>query len=80
MDLIRKHLMIEGQIEKTCLVRILEEVTAIYRKSSHNLCSKRAWTCPVKTELEVLASSKGLLIYYTLKEESKGKVSEGIFS
>ena len=34
MDLIRKHLMIEGTIEKECLVRILEEVTAIYRKSN----------------------------------------------
>lgn len=33
MDLIRKHLMIEGALEKECLVRILEEVTAIYRKS-----------------------------------------------
>ena len=32
MNLIRKHLMIEGQIEKECLVRILEEVTDIYRK------------------------------------------------
>ena len=32
MDLIRKHLMIEGQIDKTCLVRILEEVTAVYSK------------------------------------------------
>ena len=32
MNLIRKHLMIEGQIEKECLVRILQEVTAIYRK------------------------------------------------
>ena len=34
LDLIRKHLMIEGQIEKDCLVRILNEVTDIYRKSS----------------------------------------------
>ena len=33
LDLIRKHLMIEGQIEKDCLVRILNEVTDIYRKS-----------------------------------------------
>ena len=32
MELIRKHLMIEGQIEKQCLIRILEEVTDIYRK------------------------------------------------
>ena len=32
MDLIRKHLMIEGQIEKQCLVRILDTVKAIYRK------------------------------------------------
>ena len=32
LDLIRKHLMIEGQIEKDCLVRILNEVTDIYRK------------------------------------------------
>ena len=32
MDLIRKHLMIEGQIEKECLVRILNEVTDVYRK------------------------------------------------
>ena len=34
LDLVRKHLMIEGQIEKDCLVRILNEVTDIYRKSS----------------------------------------------
>jgi len=27
MNLIRKHLMIEGQIEKECLTRILQEVT-----------------------------------------------------
>ena len=32
LDLVRKHLMIEGQIEKDCLVRILNEVTDIYRK------------------------------------------------
>ena len=32
MDLIRKHLMIEGVVDKTCLVRILEEVTAVYSK------------------------------------------------
>ena len=32
MNLIRKHLMIEGHIEKECLIKILEEVTAIYRK------------------------------------------------
>ena len=32
LDLVRKHLMIEGQIEKECLVRILNEVTDIYRK------------------------------------------------
>ena len=32
LDLIRKHLMIEGQIEKECLVRIVNEVTDIYRK------------------------------------------------
>lgn len=32
MNLIRKHLMIEGQIEKECLVKILNEVTDIYRK------------------------------------------------
>ena len=32
MNLIRKHLMIEGHIEKTCLVKILEDVTRIYSK------------------------------------------------
>lgn len=32
MDLIRKHLMIEGHIEKECLVRILNEVSDVYRK------------------------------------------------
>ena len=32
MDLIRKHLMIEGHIDKECLVRILNEVTDVYRK------------------------------------------------
>jgi len=32
MDLVRKHLMIEGHIQKDCLVRILNEVTAIYSK------------------------------------------------
>lgn len=31
MDLMRKHLMIEGQIEKQCLIRILNDVKAIYR-------------------------------------------------
>jgi len=31
LDLVRKHLMIEGHIEKECLVRILNEVTDIYR-------------------------------------------------
>lgn len=31
MDLIRKHLMIEGHIDKECLVRILNEVTDVYR-------------------------------------------------
>ena len=33
MDLIRKHLMLEGQMEKDCLIRILDQVKAIYRKS-----------------------------------------------
>ena len=33
MDLIRKHLMIEGQIDKDCLTRILRDVSRIYRKS-----------------------------------------------
>ena len=33
MDLIRKHLMIEGHIKKDCLVRIIQEVTEIYSKS-----------------------------------------------
>lgn len=37
MDLIRKHLMIEGQIEKDCLVRILTEVTDIYRNEPNML-------------------------------------------
>mgnify|MGYP001626730924 CR=1 FL=1 len=32
MDLIRMHLMLEGQIKKDCLVRILDEVTDIYSK------------------------------------------------
>ena len=32
MDLIRKHLMIEGHIKKDCLVRIITEVTEIYSK------------------------------------------------
>lgn len=32
MSLIRKHLMIEGHIGKECLVRILQEVTDVYRK------------------------------------------------
>lgn len=35
MDLIRKHLMIEGHIEKECLVRILNEVTDVYRNESN---------------------------------------------
>ena len=34
MDLMRKHLMIEGHIDKECLVKILEEVTDVYRKYS----------------------------------------------
>ena len=33
MDLIRKHLMLEGHIQKDCLVRIPNEVTDIYSKS-----------------------------------------------
>lgn len=37
MDLVRKHLMIEGHIQKDCLVRILNEVTAIYRNESNML-------------------------------------------
>ena len=32
MDLMRKHLMIEGHIDKECLVKILNEVTDVYRK------------------------------------------------
>ena len=32
MNLVRKHLMIEGQMDKECLVRILREVTDIYSK------------------------------------------------
>ena len=32
MDLIRKHLMIEGHVEKECLVKIIQEVTDVYRK------------------------------------------------
>ena len=32
MDLLRKHLMIEGHIEKECLVHLLNEVTDVYRK------------------------------------------------
>lgn len=41
MDLMRKHLMIEGQIEKQCLIRILNDVKAIYRKFApcHSQCS-----------------------------------------
>ena len=35
MDLIRKHLMIEGHIDKDCLVKILQDVSAIYRKFGH---------------------------------------------
>jgi len=37
MDLIRKHLMLEGHIQKDCLVRILNEVTDIYRNESNML-------------------------------------------
>ena len=32
MELIRKHLMIEGQIAKECLVTLLDEVIAVYSK------------------------------------------------
>lgn len=31
-DLMRKHLLIEGTIDKPCLVRILNEVTALFGK------------------------------------------------
>lgn len=31
-DLIRKHLMLEGQVSKECLVKILDEATEIYSK------------------------------------------------
>jgi len=37
LDLIRKHLMIEGHIEKECLVKILQEVTDVYRNESNML-------------------------------------------
>lgn len=37
MNLIRKHLMIEGHIQKECLVRILHEVTDVYRAESNML-------------------------------------------
>ena len=32
MGLIRQHLMLEGQMEKECLTKILTDVKAIYRK------------------------------------------------
>jgi|Transcript_13357 serine/threonine-protein phosphatase 2B catalytic subunit len=37
MDLIRKHLMIEGHIEKDCLTRILRDVSKIYRSEPNML-------------------------------------------
>ena len=49
MDLIRKHLMIEGHISKECLVKILQDVSHIYRKfcriaqSSFSAFKSKSW-------------------------------------
>ena len=68
MDLIRKHLMIEGHIEKECLVRILQEVTDVYRKSKTFICYAIITTTKTMSDLAKNFFARIVRVFSTLGE------------
>ena len=59
MELIRKHLMIEGQIAKECLVTLLDEVIAVYSKLAEPSCPSRLLDSVMSALASQLGPSRG---------------------